>query len=64
MKRIKVHNQFSGGAGIEQVTFADGSTMDRAQIASAAWYRGSANSEGITGSNEMTPSTARAATTP
>ncbi len=41
----------SGGAGIEQVTFANGSTMDRAQIASAAWFRGSANSEGITGSN-------------
>ena len=50
-ERIQVDNQFSGGAGIEQVTFANGSTMDRVQIASAAWYRGSANSESISGSN-------------
>ncbi|HVQ67795.1 MAG TPA: calcium-binding protein, partial [Bradyrhizobium sp.] len=50
-ERIQVDNQFSGGAGIEQVTFANGSTMDRAQIASAAWYRGSANGESISGSS-------------
>jgi Ca2+-binding RTX toxin-like protein len=50
-EEIKVQNQFNNSGGIEQVSFADGSTMDRAQIASAAWYRGSANGEGINGSS-------------
>ena len=50
-ERIQVDNQFSGGAGIEQVTFANGSTWDRIQITSAAWYRGSANSESLSGSS-------------
>jgi Ca2+-binding RTX toxin-like protein len=50
-ERIQVNNQFSGGAGIEQVKFADGSTMDRAQIASAAWYRGTSGNDNVSGTS-------------
>jgi Ca2+-binding RTX toxin-like protein len=50
-ERIQVNDQFSSGAGIEQVSFADGAVWDRAQITSAAWYRGSASSESISGSS-------------
>ena len=50
-ERIQVNNQFSGGAGIEQVTFADGSTMDRTQIASAAWFRGTSGNDTISGTS-------------
>jgi Ca2+-binding RTX toxin-like protein len=50
-ERIQVDNQFSGGAGIEQVSFADGSTWDRAQIASAAWLRGTSGNDTISGTS-------------
>ena len=50
-EELRVQSQFYNSGGIEQVSFADGSTMDRAQIASAAWFRGSANSESISGTN-------------
>ncbi|UPK08184.1 hypothetical protein IVB05_23895 [Bradyrhizobium sp. 170] len=50
-ERIQVNNQFSGGAGIEQVSFADGSTWDRTQIASAAWFRGASGNDTISGTS-------------
>ena len=53
-ERIQVDNQFSGGAGIEQVTFANGDTMDRAQIASAAWFRGTSGNDNISGERRAT----------
>ena len=47
---LTVQNQFNGTNGIEQVLFADGSTWDRSQIQTAAWYRGTASGENIYGS--------------
>ena len=47
---VTVQNQFNGTDGIEQVLFADGSTWDRSQIQTAAWYRGTASGENIYGS--------------
>ncbi|MBR1190231.1 calcium-binding protein [Bradyrhizobium sp. AUGA SZCCT0160] len=46
---LKVENQFNGSNGIEQVAFADGSTWDRAQIADAAWFRGTSGNDSISG---------------
>ena len=48
---LKIDNQFNGTNGIEQVTFADGSTWDRTQIASAAWFRGTTGNDSITGTS-------------
>ena len=47
---LTVSNQFDATNGIEQVLFADGSTWDRSQIQTAAWYRGTASGENIYGS--------------
>jgi len=47
---LTVLDQFNGTNGIEQVLFADGSTWDRSQIQTAAWYRGTASGENIYGS--------------
>jgi hypothetical protein len=47
---LTVLDQFNGTNGIEQVLFADGSTWDRSQIRTAAWYRGIASGENIYGS--------------
>ncbi|MEH2528451.1 MULTISPECIES: calcium-binding protein [unclassified Bradyrhizobium] len=47
---LTVQDQFNGANGIEQVLFADGSSWDRSQIQTAAWYRGTAAGENIYGS--------------
>ena len=47
---LTVLDQFNGTNGIEQVLFADGTTWDRSQIQTAAWYRGTASNENIYGS--------------
>ncbi len=49
---LKVENQFNGTNGIEQVTFADGATWDRSQIADAAWVRGSSGNDMLFGSSD------------
>jgi Ca2+-binding RTX toxin-like protein len=50
-ERVMVENQFANGWGVEQVTFANGSTWDRAQIASAAWLRGTSGNDSISGTS-------------
>jgi Ca2+-binding RTX toxin-like protein len=47
---LTVSNQFNATNGIEQILFADGSTLDRSQIQAAAWYRGTSSGENIYGS--------------
>jgi len=47
---LRVTNQFNGTNGIEQVLFADNATWDRAQIAQAAWFRGTSGVDSIVGS--------------
>jgi Ca2+-binding RTX toxin-like protein len=47
---LKVENQFLGSFGVEQIAFADGTTWDRAHIADAAWYRGTAGNDSISAS--------------
>jgi Ca2+-binding RTX toxin-like protein len=49
---LKVQGHFnSTSSGIEQIKFADNTTWNRDQIASAAWYVGSAGNDSITGSS-------------
>jgi Ca2+-binding RTX toxin-like protein len=36
--------------GVDQVRFADDSTLDRAQIAAAAWFRGTSGNDAVNGS--------------
>ena len=36
---LKVSNQFAAGNGVERLLFADGTSFNREQIASGAWYR-------------------------
>ncbi|MGK3799661.1 calcium-binding protein, partial [Enterococcus faecium] len=47
---LTVSNQFNGSFGIEQITFADATTMNRSQIQAAAWIFGTSASEDIYGS--------------
>jgi len=49
---IKVGNQFlSSTYGVEQVTFADATTWDAEAVREAAWYRGTAGADTITGTS-------------
>ena len=49
---LKVQGHFNGTSnGIEQIKFVDNTTWNRDQIASAAWYVGSAGNDSITGSS-------------
>ena len=49
---VKVENQFNGSNGIEQISFANGTTWDRGQVADAAWVRGTASGETIWGTSD------------
>jgi Ca2+-binding RTX toxin-like protein len=46
---MKVLNQFNGTNGIEQISFADGSSWNRSQIYDAAWIRGTSGDDSIWG---------------
>jgi Ca2+-binding RTX toxin-like protein len=47
---VTVAGHFDGtNSGIEQLLFADGTSLDRAAIEAAAWYRGTAGNDTITG---------------
>ena len=49
-EELEVNDHFYSTAnGIEQVVFADATTWDRTQIASAAWIRGTSGAETLTG---------------
>ncbi len=48
---VRVVGQFNGTNGIEQVAFADGTTWDRSEIQTAAWYRGTAAGENLYGTS-------------
>jgi Ca2+-binding RTX toxin-like protein len=50
---LKVENQFNGTNGVEQVAFADGSTLDRAAIFDAAWVRGTSGNDTFFGSSDV-----------
>ncbi|MEH2526575.1 MULTISPECIES: calcium-binding protein [unclassified Bradyrhizobium] len=51
---ITVKSQFTSPTdfwGIEQIQFADGTALNKAEIKAAAWYRGTAGNESISGSS-------------
>ena len=48
---VTVSSQFSdNGSGIEEISFADGTVLDRDAIASEAWYRGGSGDDQLYGS--------------
>jgi Ca2+-binding RTX toxin-like protein len=53
-QEIQVSNQFhtSGQWGIEQILFSDGTTIDRAQIQAAAWFRGTSSNDSLSGTDQ------------
>jgi len=50
-ERLTVTNQYNGASGIEQVTFADGTSWDRSQIAAATWTLGTSGNDTLYGTS-------------
>jgi Ca2+-binding RTX toxin-like protein len=50
-EQLRVFGQLDGASGVEQVTFADNTTLNRSQIEAATWIRGTSGNDTLNGGN-------------